>query len=459
MSLTVTDLFCGAGGSSLGASLAGFDIQMAANHTPVCVENHQRNFPEARHDCADISQVDPHRYPRTNILVASPECTNHSSAKGVSRKRQDPGMFDSPDLLAERSRATMWDVHRFVEVHQYDAAIIENVVDAGRWTYWPSWWQAWDDAGYVAKVVNLNSAHTGAVPQWRDRIYVVAVRKGVKIDLELRPPCWCSKCERTVEGVQVFKRDDRQVGKWRQQYNYLCPHCSSITAPPAPAVANALDLTNVGQRIGDRVRPLKPKTMARIERALDLWGPSLVQVAGHTFERPGYTRAWPLDGPSPVQTTTPQHAVVVPLRSHTRPTTVDEPAFTVCAGGNHHGLLFAPQSGGEGRPIDGPAGALTTKVGPFLVTYTRTGQARPVSEPATTVTTRDRHAVVDPAPRVEDCGYRGVTTDEQGRIMAFPDSYIVEGTQEQRTRMYGNAVTPPSLTLLAHRVSDALAAA
>ena len=27
-----------------------------------------------------------------------------------------------------------------------------------------------------------------------------------------------------------------------------------------------------------------------------------------TFERPGYTRAWPLDGPSPVQTTVPARA-------------------------------------------------------------------------------------------------------------------------------------------------------
>lgn len=189
MTVTITDLFCGAGGSSLGAQHAGATVAMAANHWPKAIDVHQHNFPDARHDCADISQVDPRRYPSTNVLLASPECTNHTAAKGVSRRRQDPTLFDSPDLGAERSRATMWDVHRFVEHHNYDAVIVENVVEATRWVYWSSWWQAWTDAGYDARVVSLNSAHTGEVAQWRDRIYVVAVRRGLPtVDLDVRPP-------------------------------------------------------------------------------------------------------------------------------------------------------------------------------------------------------------------------------------------------------------------------------
>jgi DNA (cytosine-5)-methyltransferase 1 len=32
MTATVTDLFCGAGGSSLGAQAAGMELVMAANH-------------------------------------------------------------------------------------------------------------------------------------------------------------------------------------------------------------------------------------------------------------------------------------------------------------------------------------------------------------------------------------------------------------------------------------------
>ena len=72
MPVTVTDLFCGAGGSSLGAeAVANVEVVMAANHWKTAVEVHQVHFPRARHDLADISQADPRRYPRTDILVAS----------------------------------------------------------------------------------------------------------------------------------------------------------------------------------------------------------------------------------------------------------------------------------------------------------------------------------------------------------------------------------------------------
>ena len=116
---TITDLFCGAGGSSLGAEAAGGTLVMAANHWQMAIEVHQANFPNAGHDCADISQADPRRYPATDILLASPECTNHSQARGISRKRQDPTLWDAPDPTAERSRATMWDVPRFAEQVRY----------------------------------------------------------------------------------------------------------------------------------------------------------------------------------------------------------------------------------------------------------------------------------------------------------------------------------------------------
>lgn len=491
MTLTATDLFCGAGGSSLGAAWAGVELQMAANHWTTAIDVHQANFPDARHDCADLSQVDPRRYPRTDLLLASPECTNHSSAKGVSRKAQDPSLFDSPDLGAERSRATMWDVHRFVEQHRYDAVIVENVVDAARWVYWRSWWQAWDDAGYTARVVNLNSAHTGAVPQWRDRIYIVAVRKGIDVDLDIRPPCWCPTCETIVDGVQSFRRPGRTAGKWRQQYDYRCGTCGGVADPPAPPAGSIIDWSLPGGRIGDRKRPLATATRRRIERALELYGPALVAAAGNTYERPGsgYLRGWPLTQPTPTQSTTAQHALVVPvhhgdsgpaarpawlphptqtgrqehalvvpLRNHTNPSTTASPVPTVAAGGQHHGLLFAPQSGGEGRPTSNPTPSLVTKATPLLVSYTRTGEARPVTEPASTVTTRDRHAVVEPSLNVDDCLFRMLEPHEAGRAMAFPDSYDLgpATTKRDKVRLYGNAVTPPVTTMLAERIAAAL---
>ena len=136
--LTMTDLFCGAGGSSTGAVEAGIDVRIAANHWKLAVESHHENHTRTAHDCADISQVDPRRYAPTDVLWASPECTNHSQAKGQSRKNDgQPDLFGEvlPDAASERSRATMWDVPRFAEAmllrgRPYRAVVVENVVEA-----------------------------------------------------------------------------------------------------------------------------------------------------------------------------------------------------------------------------------------------------------------------------------------------------------------------------------------
>ena len=96
--LTAHDMFCGAGGSTSGAKQAGVKVQLAMNHWKLAIETHNTNHPETDHDCADISQVDPRRYPRTDVLWASPECTNHSQASGKSRQaKADRG----PDLFGD----------------------------------------------------------------------------------------------------------------------------------------------------------------------------------------------------------------------------------------------------------------------------------------------------------------------------------------------------------------------
>jgi DNA (cytosine-5)-methyltransferase 1 len=56
-------------------------------------------------------------YPATDLLWASPECTNHSQARGIREADRVPDLFEQTlsAAAAERSRATMWDVVRFVE--------------------------------------------------------------------------------------------------------------------------------------------------------------------------------------------------------------------------------------------------------------------------------------------------------------------------------------------------------
>ncbi len=182
LTLTMTDLFCGAGGSSTGAAMVpGVSVRMAANHWRLAVETHNTNHPDTDHDCADISQVDPRRYPRTDMLWASPECTNHSQAKG--RKRN---VDSTPDLfgqtLPRRGRRAVAgdDVGRPAvrRAPPLPVVIVENVVDAAKWVLWPAWRAALDALGYCLHVVYLNSMHAQAGGLPGAAVAGPAVRRG-----------------------------------------------------------------------------------------------------------------------------------------------------------------------------------------------------------------------------------------------------------------------------------------
>ncbi len=539
MTATVTDLFCGAGGSSTGAAAAGMEIVMAANHWSTAIDVHQANHPDAAHDCADITQVDPRRYPRTDVLLASPECTNHSQARGVSRRRQDPSLWDAPDPAAERSRATMWDVGRFAEQMHYDAIVVENVVEATKWAGWRHWLGWILDQGYEHRVLSHNSMHHG-VPQSRDRIYVVFWRKGLKPDLEFELDAFCPGCA----GVRVVRqawKPGRSIGRYRQQWLWACTACGRPCEPATQPAASIIDWGRKCPRIGDRCRPLAAATRRRIHAGLERYGwvPITTSGAGNVWEHTPGMRARPIDHPLPVQQTTATTALATPpgflvqtahgakdgrfedsrtresgrplwtvtasddrpslvLTNRTngvpRPTT--EPLSTVCAGGNHHGLVvrnYGNKGGDPGRhvtpasepfrtvtaspgqallmrnnsggpemltPVDEPARTMTTKGHQSLVVpYYGTGTAQPTDRPIPTVPTRDRFALVDVEQLINDCGFRMLEPYEIALAMAFPEGYIPRSlTKRDQVRLAGNAVTPPVTTWITGRILQALAA-
>ncbi|HJQ00111.1 MAG TPA: DNA cytosine methyltransferase [Jatrophihabitans sp.] len=432
MSLTVTDLFCGAGGSGLGARAAGFRLVMAANHWTRAIETHAANFPDTEHDCADISQVDPRRYPLTDVLWASPECTNHSQAKGVSRRLQNqPDLFGDvlPDEAAERSRATMWDVPRFAERHPYRAVVVENVVEAAKWVMFPAWLQAMNLLGYEHQLVSLNSMHAQAIdapraPQSRDRLYIVFHRKGQRRpNVAPRPLAWCERCGLDVAATQAWK-PGRTVGRYRTQYIYVCGHGHTVEPYALPAAA-AIDWSMPGLRIGDRDRPLSPKTIARIEAGLRKYGtaqphltlfrsgqprPSAVSDPFHTIVSNGSNHALvvPVEGreavnarlasdPLRTQTARLQDALVVPSGGTWREsaTSTREPFSTVTT--RETDALVVPYYGtaGSASSVDEPIGTLTTKdrYGVAFIAELRGGgsHARDVREPLATVTASGNH--------------------------------------------------------------------
>lgn len=315
--LTVTDLFAGAGGSSTGAvSVPGVEIRVASNHWQRAIDVHNANHPDALHVCADITQIDPRRFPRTDLLWASPECTNHSLAKGRKMLGRQPDLFDEtlPDEAAERSRATMWDVVRFTEAHRYQAVVVENVVEAAKWLPFQAWLMAMDSLGYDHQVVYINSMHAQATglpaPQSRDRMYVVFWRKGnTRPDLESiqRPAAYCPRCERVVESQQAWKKPGRPWGRYRAQYVYACGTCRGVVVPGWLPAASIIDWSVPSQRIGDRAKPLAAKTRARIAAGIArYWRPFHLENAGSVYDSTdprhpkhgdpnAYIRAWPVE--------------------------------------------------------------------------------------------------------------------------------------------------------------------
>lgn len=468
MSYTATDLFCGAGGSGLGAAAAGIDLSLAANHSAIAIETHAANFPDTEHDQADISQVDPRRYRASTFLWASPECTNHSGARGRAQRAQRD-LFTRPDPAAERSRATMWDVPRFAECHRYPVVLVENVVEAAGWEMWPAWLHAMQCLGYRHQVVSLNSMHAPAeraprAPQSRDRLYVAFTRKDLpRPDLEPRPPAWCPRCGQDVAAAQWWK-NRRRIGRYRQAYRYRCPDCRDIVEPFVLPAAAAIDWTIPGQRIGDRDRPLKPATLDRIRHGLEHYATEPVLVPA--FAARASLR--PVHQPLGTQTTRQETALVVPyLRQGRAAPTVSAPLPTMTTV-DPVGIAFIAELRGGGsthRPVTEPLATLTASgTHHMLVRNNGSGGAAgqmctPASEPMRTLTTAGHQSLVGwphPAPAVQDCTFRMLQVPEIAAGMAFSPDYALRGTKRQQVAQLGNAVTPCASEWLYRRCLDTL---
>ncbi|MEC4591656.1 DNA cytosine methyltransferase [Nitrospirillum amazonense] len=78
-------LFAGMGGACQGLEDAGFPVHVAVNHDEIAIAAHRALNPHTRHLQADIYEVDPLEATQgrpVNILWGSPDCRDHSVAKG-----------------------------------------------------------------------------------------------------------------------------------------------------------------------------------------------------------------------------------------------------------------------------------------------------------------------------------------------------------------------------------------
>jgi site-specific DNA-cytosine methylase len=385
--LIAVDLFSGFGGLTEGIRRAGFTTIMAANHNPYKVEVHEANHPDAEHWIADLINPDAADYhsardlPKADLLVAGVSCVNHSQANTIKAYEQGMTLFEleDPDFEArvtrsERDRATANCVLHYAAQHHPRLILVECTTELTSWgpaipgrpkvgdgsTY--RWWlKQFDLLGYRHKVLYLNSQFFG-VPQSRDRAYWAFWDRSLPApDLEHRPVSRCGHCDKDVEAVWTWRTGVPASGSVRYgtQYEYRCPSCRRPVVPPMTPSLAALDLTDLGVRIGDKpiktfkdgyVGPLARSTMARAERCRQRfadfpavlmpakgvhgserhpWQPMATQTsqqetsilstgaimaaAGNTFEHPGSTcRSRGFDQPLWAQTATNGTGLITP---------------------------------------------------------------------------------------------------------------------------------------------------
>lgn len=170
MGLKGIDLFCGAGGSSQGAKAAGVDMVGAVDQWDLATKTYEDNFPSAAGNVVTATLGDKTGAElftglgRVDLLIASPECTHHSLARG-NRPR------------CETSRRSGWFVIRFIEDLDPDFIVLENVAMMRHWDGYRDLCETLEKRhGFKLRAQVLDAADFG-VPQSRKRLFIFGSRR------------------------------------------------------------------------------------------------------------------------------------------------------------------------------------------------------------------------------------------------------------------------------------------
>lgn len=165
---TFVDLFCGAGGLSLGLKNAGWSPVLSLDLWDDAIRTYRQNFDD--HEClnVDVSKVAEsdfaNRLTSCDWVVGGPPCQGFSTIG--RRRREDP-----------RNRL-VFEFARTVDILQPENFLIENVIGLKDMRFVEEVERYFEGRGYSVSTMVLRSADYG-VPQLRHRIFFVGSRSGV----------------------------------------------------------------------------------------------------------------------------------------------------------------------------------------------------------------------------------------------------------------------------------------
>ncbi|WP_330633744.1 DNA cytosine methyltransferase [Halocatena halophila] len=456
--LRAIDLFCGGGGTSTGLALAAEDLDreielIPVNHWDIAIETHQRNHPWADHYNASVEELHPpdlfEDEPNVDLLVASPECTHFSRARGGKP-------------VTEQRRASPWHVVDWLEKLNVDAFLVENVTELQSWgpvhegqpsrngEIFEAWINSLHALGYSVDWRELNAADFGDATT-RRRLFV-AGRKGKRAQFPepTHSPEGGDDTEPYRSAAEIIDWDDRGESIWsrsrplvnntmqriaeglrRYTHDTLEPFANAVEELGKPEVSKLQKNIVKAERVPRVAAEIDEPFLARAPAAVATDGGDEEDMCGSfVLGQHGGSVARDLDRPLPTIATRGAIGLYCPEpflvpyhseRSGQRPRThdIEDPYPTVTARGSDPYLAS-----------------------PYLIEYYGNGGPQSVDEPLPTVTTKDRFALVVPEcfPWGLDIRFRMLEPRELAAAMGFPDDYQFAGNKTETKRQIGNAV-------------------
>ena len=455
----IVDNFAGGGGASTGIELAtGYSVDIAINHDPEAIRMHKTNHPNTKHYCEDVWQVDPieacQGHP-VGLAWFSPDCKHFSKAKGGKPK----------DKFI---RGLAWVACRWAALVRPRVIMLENVEEFKTWgplnrghhpikekqgKTFEKFVQQLTNLGYSVQFQELVAADYGA-PTMRKRFFMIARCDG-------NPIIWPEPTHGPMDSEAV---------KSGQLKPYVGAYTQIDFSRPCPSIFDTTE--EIKEKYGIRaVRPLAPKTMARIARGLKKFvlenpEPFIIQCNHGGERRPNNIR-------EPMPTITGKHGygIIAPtliqyhsetLKDEVRGQTIADPVMTVDSS-NRYGLVTSFLSkfykSSTGQDVREPLHTITTSAGhfgevrAFLIKYYGSGTGQDIKEPLDTVTAQDRFGLVEidgTEYQIADIGLRMLEPSELYGCQGFPEDYIIDHDytgktypRSEQVRRCGNAVCPP----------------
>jgi len=280
--IKIASLFSGCGGTDLGAS-GGFtyldqhyskhnvEIVYANDFNKKVCDIFDANF-HIKSDCKDLRLVQAKDIPKHDLLIAGFPCQSFSILA------QNPPRLGYKD---EKGKL-FFEIVRILKFHKPKYLICENVkglMSANEGKIFPMIVKEFEQAGYDIEYKVLNSKFFG-VPQKRERVFIVGVRKDLKLQfkfpeniLDEKQSIPLSKIlERKVDEKYFFS--DKAVAGMEasnKKSNYLLNKgraqdvngpCNTVTAHLAKVTLNGTDPV---LKINNRFRRFTPREVARIQ--------------------------------------------------------------------------------------------------------------------------------------------------------------------------------------------------